>query len=186
MYAMPSLEPLLTARRNILPIEHQQLRKHMPTINRLGDLGIKWSTLGIPGVTMLERGIYQRALKAAGRLVGISTIEVAKEMNDSLLPRIATARERLSTDVINVDYFGQGRFPSIGYVIRHDALQEERTQLTTWLDQKNGLNNDWGAFDPHISVATIDANNATEAILEAFWDIHPAEITVLPLVVEAR
>lgn len=183
---MSSPNALITAQRKILPIEHQQLRQHMPAINRLGDLGIKWRRLGETGVTVIERGIYQRAAKkAAGQLALFKTTEILEEINSALIPTIGSASDRLSTEVTTVDYFGEDRFVSIGYVVENGALEREQSQLTIWLDQKNGVNSDWGDFDPHVSIATIDANNATDAILDAFWNIHPASITLLPLTVKA-
>lgn len=182
---MSSPDSLLTIRRKILPIEHQQLRDHMPIINRLGDLGIKWHRLGETGVTLIERGIYQRAQKASGHLATVSAVEVAREINESVIQGIASASKRLVAGVTNVDYFGEGKFLSIAYTLEDDKLLQERSQLIDWLDRRNGINSDWEELDAHVSVATVDANNATNDILDAFWNIRPELVTLLPLTAEA-
>jgi len=182
---MSTPDKLLSATRPLLPLEHDRLRKHIPTINRLGDLGIKWHRLGETGVTLIERGIYQRALKMSGRLAVVSSADIVQEIQTTVVPTLPHGRDRLTIPVTNIDYFGEGPYKSIAYTLESDGLAIERSLITDWLDKRNGVNNDWGEFDPHVSIATIVAANANDDVLEAFWSISPQNITVLPLSIKA-
>ena len=172
---------LMRISRQLLPFDHQALRSHMEAINRLGDLGIKWRRLGATGVTFVERGLYGRAAgKQAGKLALMSTGELARQANTNMLPHMPGGNGRLEAAVTNIDYFGSGPYLSIAYTLESEKLEAERQYITAKLDQLNGVNNDWGEFDPHVTLATISPLNASDEILEAFWDFAPEQLTLMP------
>ncbi len=182
---MSSPDRLLTVSRGMLPFEHQQLRHHIPRINRLGDFGIKWRKLGESRLTLVERGVFQRALNKSGGLAVVGTVEIARQIMQTVVPTLEHGRNRLTVPVYNVDYYGEGRNLSIAYTLEGGVLDEEVVKLTGWLDRRNGVNSDWGEFDPHVTVATIPAGQADNDILDAFWSIHPDSITLLPINADA-
>jgi hypothetical protein len=157
----------------------------MPAVNRLGDLSIKWHKLGEAGVTIIERGLYQRAAnKERGRLGAMATSEVVAKLNTEILPAMPHGNDRLNPSVVDVDFMGEGTYVSIAYIFDCPQLTEQWSYITDQLDRLNGVNSGWGDFEPHLSIATIEAINAEDAILNKFWEFAPKHATLLPAVAQ--
>ncbi len=176
---------LVSAQRQLLPFEHVELRRHIDTINKLGDLGIKWRQFGEAGITYVERGVYGRAQKATGRLATVGAVNIAKELGETVIPAMPGAAERITARISDIFFYGDGPFSSIAYTLDNPKLLEEQARLTAWLDHRNGVNSEWGEFDPHFSVATVNRRNETDEILDAFWNISPETATFMPLIAKA-
>jgi len=173
----------VSIQRQLLPIEHQQLRHHIPEINRLGDLGIKWRRLGEAGTTLLERGEHQRATEMDGSLlVDVNPATFVTTLED--LPTVESARERLMAKIIDVTFLGSNRFLSIAYMLDSEVLEQERQQYTDAIDAANSIASPWRRYEPYLSIATVERFGASEEVLQAFYDISPEEVTLLPVVVK--
>ncbi len=172
--------PLLRVDRSLLASEHQQLRQHIPKTNRLGDLSIKWRRLGEAGLTFVDRGEFQTmTTKKMSRLALGNTLEVAQKLNQGLFAQPPHA-DRVIAPVVNVDFFGEGPYRSIAYVLESEQLVDERSRIITELDRQNGVNGGWREFEPHVTLATIPSANMSDHILDAFWSFAPEELTLLP------
>ncbi|HSX29456.1 MAG TPA: hypothetical protein VLE73_02755 [Candidatus Saccharimonadales bacterium] len=178
--------PLVSIRRPVINAEQAMLREHIPAVDRLGHLGIKWRKMGEMGVTLLERGQYQRAAeKSQARLGALAAQDVATELNQSVLPKMPYGNYRFTAEVSNIDFMGQGRYLGIAYILDAPELVEQRDFITLDLDRRNGITAYWGDFEPHATVATIDHAYAKESVLEDFWEFAPETITLLAARAEA-
>jgi hypothetical protein len=178
--------PLLRISRQLLPSEHQALRNHIPEINRLGDLGIYWRKLGETGVTLVERGQYQRLIeREQSQLARQSVGAVAAQCREGVLPGMPTRNQRLTAPVTAIDFLGEGPMWSIAYILESPMLHAERSHLTEQLNKLNGINTYWEDFEPHITLATIPAGNASDKILDAFDAFAPEKVTLLSATAKA-
>lgn len=126
------------------------------------------------------------AEKASGKLAATGTQQIADNLSRELAATTPSVTGRLSVGIIDVAYFGVGQYLNLGYLAEDETLNNERRQLTAWLNEQNGVSSNWGEFTPHIPLAVIQACNATDEILDAFWDIAPDSITLLPLTTEVK
>ncbi len=163
-----------------MPQEHLGLRGHMGKINQLGDFGIKWRRQHEAGLALVDAGEFGWAIrKEAARLATANTVQLAWDLNGSLLAK-PDYNERVTSPVTNVDFVGHGRFRGIAYILESGQLEDERRKATTHIDALNGVNSNWRPFEPHVVLATVAEGNMDEAILNAFWDFAPPEVTLMP------
>ncbi|MDN5275376.1 MAG: hypothetical protein JWN33_25 [Candidatus Saccharibacteria bacterium] len=167
--------------RPLLPLEHQQLREHMPETNRLGDLSIKWRRLGEAAVTLVQRAEYDKLTAMERSVLRSENPEsVAARLKADVLPTLSLGSERLSAKIYDIEFFGSSRFLSIAYMLDSPELEDERDAVTAALDRMNGVNARWREYRPHLTVATVERVNASKAVLDAFYRFAPKEITLLP------
>jgi len=176
---------LININRPLLPSEHHELRTHMPEINRLGDLGVKWRRFGEVGLMLVEPGEYQRIIEMKGaELAGIDATAIAATISSDVSPNLSTQKGRLTARIYDVRFLDTGRYPSIAYMLDSTALEQERAGVTAVLDHMNHKNGNWPEFEPHLSVATIEPWGKSDNVLQAFYDISPEEVTLLPVAVD--
>jgi|GEM_PF-1944697 len=169
---------LVNVSRKLRQFDHYQLREHIPEINRLGDLSIKWLPLGHTGCRIIERHHYLKTIqKQVGELANRDTVVVADELNQGIL-NCPPHNERLTVPICNVDFMGDTKFRKIAFILSSDQkLMSERERITSALDRQNGINGWWGDdFRPHVPLATIPENLIEPSILDAFWEFAPEEL----------
>lgn len=95
--------------------------------------------------------------------------------------------DRFAAEVTDVNFFGEGRFRSIAYVLNPEGLQEQWQYLTTKLDQLNRVTGYCGEFDLHVAFATIPQEHIQDGdrVLDAFWSFAPDTLTLLPASAQA-
>lgn len=177
---------LLGASRPLQRGDHYRIREHIPTINRLGDLGVKWHPLGQARATLIERGQFQRALeKQAGRLSLLGIHDLQSRLSSHVAEHLPASLEKFTAPIRDVDFMGNGLYMSIAYILEADWLETERSIITEEIDRLNGVNCGWDEFEPFVSVATIPKGNMSDDILDSFWDIHPENLTLERLEIRA-
>lgn len=170
---------LISITRPLLPFDHNKLREHIPRTNRLGELSIKWRRLGEAGITLLERGEYQKAAEGPySRLTHISAV-LAKASLEETVAAMEGGLERITVPVTNVDYMDSDNSPyvSIAYILDAKQVDHERQLTTNAIDKLSGTKPRWPTFESHVSIATIPRTNADPTILDEFWDFAPLELT---------
>lgn len=171
-------EKLLAIRRSIVPADHEKLRAYIPTTNHaLADLQPKWRKRGTAGVTLLERGEYQRVAEYQRSLLATAkTDALARTINSDIIPRMPTEHRELEVPVTGVGFIGNGSFPGVAFLLESDTLMQERERITQLLEKMSGLKLFLRDFVPHFTIATIDKINAEERVLEVFEEIAPDSI----------
>jgi hypothetical protein len=170
---------LVAVRRQLLPLDHQQLRSHIQEVNTgLPDISVKWRRLGEAGITLLEpREYVHQTQMERSRLYAKRPGDVAELLNAEL--RKGTTGERKTAPVRGVDFFGSSRFLSIAYVLEPGSFEEECARVRQLVNRYNGVNGSWEEFAAHATVATIERVHAEQVVLDAFASFQPEELRFL-------
>lgn len=139
---------------------------------------LQWRRLGQAGVMLVQSGEYQDLTRQPrGRLAARPVRQVVAALNDGIL----AGKERRTVPLKSAAFLENKGEPyvHIGYVIEPEHLISDREEVTAELDRMNRVPGDWRfAFQPYISLATLDANFADGTVLGAFQAMMPPGATL--------
>jgi hypothetical protein len=132
--------------------------------------------LGEAGLTLVSQWMYQTAVShKKSRLANASAASVAQSINHGVIGRMPTESKRLDLKVVGSDFFGEGEFLSVAYLLEPTQPTQEHERLTGLLARMNGVNTYWGDnFVPHLSVTTVAAESASQSVLDSFLQHAPS------------
>ena len=172
-------KPSIFVTRPLALSEHWKLREQKHRIDaQMPDAALHWRKLGKAGIMLLRTSEYMRLTSLPHSKLASRPLN---EMTDYLNHRVLAGNKLVTpTEEASFMKFGSGNVSLVGFSVCLPTLAEERNNLTTSLDELNGISREWLPFIPYIALARLDTARAQDkdVVLKAFEAIRPREVTL--------
>ena len=178
---------LLSVRRHLDGHSEAHLRKNMPEIKRRlpKQVSIQWRKFGHTALTLIERGQYLRALEMeGGELASLPPEEIEAIVGEFVKSSLDNKPVR-DIKTASTEIFGSRGHQTVAYILDSPQLAKERSRLTGLIDELNSQGNDWRAFRPHLTIASMMRADE-ERVRTMFEAIRPVTVNLLPIKVQFK
>jgi 2'-5' RNA ligase len=171
----------LSVKRRLNSHEHQAIRSHMREFNHIipDYVSLKWRKLGEVAVTLLGPGEFEHLTTLRNSGLKDLPIEDTLAVISEGIKQMRSGTNALTVKTKWVEVMGRGNFPNIAYILEAPEIEKERQHLTELLDSINGVNSRWRDYVPHVSLASVNRDDADQ-VTKIIEDIMPEELHFQP------
>jgi hypothetical protein len=147
---------------------------------------LKWRPLGKAGLTLMERGEFASACNYPGSVLAAEPIDEIELRAKLAFASGKTQRRIQSAQTASTQYIGNAPFGylNISYFLDPESFLDNRSDVIDFINKEAGTAILWRNFIPHVTLATVDRESATEGLLDRFDKFRPDLLHFLGVKVE--